>query len=85
MADPTGQVTLGGTGLRMEVGLCTLAGGTVEVPTKLIKLLFAAFTCTETPAAAIQPVCDLAITSHAVTVADAGSGDKILTYMFVGY
>jgi len=85
MADPTGQVTLGGTGVKMEVGLCTLAGGTVEVPTKLIKLLAASFTPTEAPAAAVQPLCDLTVTDHKVTFTDAGSGDKIHSYIFVGY
>jgi len=73
-------------GLSVEAGDATMgAGNTVEVSTKLSKIIAVTATYNEAPGAATQMCCDLTISSGAVTFADAGVASKDFTYILVGY
>ncbi|HUX02147.1 MAG TPA: hypothetical protein VMY35_14370 [Phycisphaerae bacterium] len=82
--DPAVNHTATLMGATIEFGEATLASGTIEVPTRLSKVLAGFATYKAVPAAATKIVVDCTITSGAVTVASAAGGDKKVNYLFIG-
>ncbi|HUX01730.1 MAG TPA: hypothetical protein VMY35_12205 [Phycisphaerae bacterium] len=71
-------------GANIEFGTATLAVNTIEVPTRLSKLISAQACHQAAPGAGVQLVCDLVITAGAVTIADAGVAAGAISYEFFG-
>ena len=71
-------------GAKIEYGEATLSSNTVEVPTKLTKIYSALYTYKEAPGADTRMICDLAISSDAVTFADSAVAAKTFTYVLIG-
>jgi len=72
-------------GLNIEVGRATLASNTIEVATKLRKVVAAFGMYYEAPAAGSQLYSDCTITSGCVTFADGAVAAKEFMYFLVGY
>jgi hypothetical protein len=71
-------------GATIEFGYATLSGNTVEVPTRLSKILSASAVYAEAPGAAQSLCCDGTITAGYVTFADATVAAKKFYYILVG-
>jgi hypothetical protein len=72
-------------GASIEVGRATLASNTVEVTTKLSKILGAFGTYYEAAGADHELYCDCTITAGAVTFADAQVAAKEFMYLLIGF
>lgn len=72
-------------GAQIEFGYATLAANTIEVPTRLAKIIASGATYAEAPGAATSICCDNVITAGHVTFADATVAAKKINYFLIGY
>jgi len=82
--DPAVNHTAALMGATIEFGYATTSGNTVEVPTRLSKIIAAFGSYGEAPGAAQSLTCDGTITAGYVTFADATVAAKKFYYLLVG-
>ena len=82
--DPAVNHTATTMGCTIEFGQATLSSNTIEVPTRLSKILSAVGTYAEAPAADHRLYCDRTITAGAVTFADSVVAAKTFNYVLIG-
>lgn len=71
-------------GATIEFGYATTVSNTVEVPTRLSKIIAAVAVYAEAPGAAQSLCCDGVITAGYVTFADATVAAKKFYYLLIG-
>jgi len=83
--DPEVNHTASLMGATIEFGYATLSSNTVEVPTRLSKILSAVGTYEEAPGADNRLYCDGTITAGYVTFADSVVAAKKFYYVLIGF
>jgi hypothetical protein len=81
--DPTKQYTLTMLGLTWEFGLATIASNSVEVTTRLKRVLAAFMLNSAVSGTSDSTWCDRTITNGAVTLESDFDGE--VQYLFIGY